>query len=169
MIERMLPLVGVVNHFSQERYRRLSAQVLRRAGVTVEGLPLWVSPRTYFDISGPGSIVLGDRCAISHYVRILTHDFSLDRVAERKLGPSNRELFKTLPVRIGAQAFIGMNVLIMPGVTIGDGAVIGSGSVVTKDVPPDTVWAGNPARQLTTTDEYWERAQASFTWQDRRR
>ena len=49
------------------------------------------------------------------------------------------------PVVIGNDVWIGSRVTILPGVTIGDGAVIGASSVVTKDVEPYTVVAGNPA------------------------
>jgi acetyltransferase-like isoleucine patch superfamily enzyme len=52
------------------------------------------------------------------------------------------------PVRIGDKAFIGCNVLILKGVTIGEGAVIGAGSVVTRDIAPWHVAAGNPCREL---------------------
>lgn len=50
------------------------------------------------------------------------------------------------PVTIGESVWIGGNSVILPGVTIHDGAVVGAGSVVTRDVPPGTVVAGNPAR-----------------------
>ena len=49
------------------------------------------------------------------------------------------------PIRIGNDVYIGHGALIMPGVTVGDGAVIGASAVVTKDVPPYAVVAGNPA------------------------
>lgn len=48
--------------------------------------------------------------------------------------------------RIGNDVWIGYRAIILSGVTIGDGAVIGAGSVVTKDVPPYVIVAGNPAR-----------------------
>jgi maltose O-acetyltransferase len=50
--------------------------------------------------------------------------------------------------RIGNNVWIGGGAIINPGITIGDNSVIGSGSVVTRDVPPNVVVAGNPARVL---------------------
>jgi maltose O-acetyltransferase len=50
------------------------------------------------------------------------------------------------PIRIGSGVWIGGGAIVLPGVTIGDGAVIGAGSVVTRDVPPETLAVGNPAR-----------------------
>lgn len=52
------------------------------------------------------------------------------------------------PIKIGRGAWIGARVIILKGVTIGEGAVVGMGSTVTKDVPPFTVVAGNPAREI---------------------
>lgn len=56
------------------------------------------------------------------------------------------------PIRIGADCWIGGGATILGGVTVGDGAVIGAGSVLTKDVAPRTVVAGNPARLLKSVD-----------------
>jgi acetyltransferase-like isoleucine patch superfamily enzyme len=53
---------------------------------------------------------------------------------------------KNSPVMIGNDVFIGMNVIILKGVTIGNNAVIASASVITKDVPPSTIVAGNPGK-----------------------
>lgn len=168
MYIQLLPALSPINKISQGRYRVLSAALLRRAGVIIDGLPLWVSPLTYFDLSGPGCIVLEDRCVISHHVRLLTHDFSLDRVAERMFGVSGREVTVSRRIRVGAQAFIGMGAIVMPGVQVGDGAIVGAGSIVTKDVPGDEVWAGNPARFVCTTNELWNRRVNDVVWQDRR-
>ncbi|MDT3316726.1 DapH/DapD/GlmU-related protein [Microbacterium sp. KSW4-11] len=128
-----------------------------------------MSSQTYFDVGFPGAVTLGDRCVISHGVRLLTHDFSLDRTAERRSGQLDKELMREAPVRVGTQAFIGMGVIILPGVTVGDGAIVGSGAVVTKDVPNDSVVAGNPARVIATTSEYWDKRRSSFREQARRR
>lgn len=51
---------------------------------------------------------------------------------------------------IGDGAWIGMRAMIMPGITIGEGAIIASGAVVTKNVAPYTIVAGNPAQLVKT-------------------
>lgn len=58
------------------------------------------------------------------------------------------------PIRICSKAWIGFNVIVLKGVTVGEGAVIGAGSIVTHDVPPFCVAAGNPARVVKTIDRY---------------
>lgn len=63
---------------------------------------------------------------------------------------SDWKLVKTV-VKKGAS--IGTGAVILCGITIGERAIIGAGSVVTKDVPPDTVVVGNPAKYLKRTDE----------------
>lgn len=52
------------------------------------------------------------------------------------------------PVKIGNDVWIGTRVVILPGITIGDQAVIGAGSIITKDVPPRAIVAGNPAKLI---------------------
>lgn len=87
-----------------------------------------------------GGIEIGDDVLIGHNAVITTLNHDLDQARRADVVPA--------PVRIGRGAWLGSNVTILPGVTVGEGAVIGAGSVVTKDVAPDTVVAGVPARHV---------------------
>lgn len=85
---------------------------------------------------------IGDDCFIGPNVSIYTACHPLD--AERR----NRNVQWAEAVNIGNSVWIGGNAVILPGVTVGDGAVIAAAAVVTRDVPPRTLVAGNPARPL---------------------
>jgi acetyltransferase-like isoleucine patch superfamily enzyme len=65
--------------------------------------------------------------------------------------PSSKECMRGPVIKKGAQ--IGVNATLLPFVTIGERSVIGAGSVVTRDVPPDTVVVGNPARVVKDVHE----------------
>ena len=73
------------------------------------------------------------------------------------------ELLQAAPVRICDKVWIGGSAVINPGVTVGEGSIVGSGSVVTRDVPPYVVAAGNPCRvirQITDEDKAaWQQAE----------
>ena len=64
-----------------------------------------------------------------------------------------RVLRREKPVLICDDVLIGCMAVILKGVTIGEGAIVGAGSVVTKDVPPWTIVAGNPARVIREIPE----------------
>lgn len=168
-VSKFLPLLRVVNRVNQETYMTIVLALLRRSGVVVHGRPLWISSSIFLDNSGTGSISFGDRCVVSDSVKILTHDFSLDRIAEaRHALPDDEELYRRAPVSIGARAFVGLGVVLMPGVTVGDDVVIGAGSVVTVSIPAGDVVAGNPARKICTTDELWDKRRSEFDVRKRR-
>lgn len=56
--------------------------------------------------------------------------------------------YEFLPTKICKGASIGANAVILPGITIGERAIVGAGSVVTRDIPSDEIWVGNPASFL---------------------
>jgi acetyltransferase-like isoleucine patch superfamily enzyme len=88
-------------------------------------------------------ITIGDNVTVGANAIIADTDFHPLDAAARKVEDSGGE---SAPVVIEDDVFIGMNCLVMKGVTIGAGSIIGAGSVVTRDIPPHVIAAGNPAR-----------------------
>ena len=95
-----------------------------------------------FSLLSSAEIEIGDNCYIGPNVGIYTamHPIEPDR---RRLGINFAK-----PVKIGADCWLGAGVIVLPGVEIGEGCTIGAGSVVTKDIPPQSVAVGNPARVI---------------------
>ena len=89
-----------------------------------------------------GKVIIGNDVMMGPECIIYTqnHDFSRTDIPMNKQGFSEEK-----PVIIGDDVWIGGRVIILPGVNVGKGAIIGAGSVVTKDVPPNAIVAGNPA------------------------
>jgi len=87
-------------------------------------------------------IEIGDDLQMGPAVQLYTAFHPLDRQT-RAAG-----LEYAKPIRIGDGVWIGGGAIVLAGVTIGDGCVIGAGSVVTRDLPPDTLAVGNPARTV---------------------
>lgn len=97
----------------------------------------------------PYLIKIGNHCSISAGVIFLNHDGGGWIFTEEI--PSLQRFGK---IEIKDNCYIGVNCTILANVTIGPNAVVGAGSMVTKDVPPNTVVCGNPARVVKTTEEY---------------
>ena len=93
-------------------------------------------------------VVIEDEDFIGHHV-CFTND-RLPRACRADGGLKGDADWELLPTRVRRRASIGSGAVILPGVTIGEGAMVGAGSVVTKDVAPRAVVAGNPARLIRT-------------------
>lgn len=87
-----------------------------------------------------GGVTLGDGALIGHNVVFATLNHDLD--------PARRAAMTPAPIVLGRNVWVGSNATILQGVTIGDGAVIAAGAVVTRDVAPNTIVGGVPARVI---------------------
>jgi acetyltransferase-like isoleucine patch superfamily enzyme len=133
-----------------------SGEVVLREGVSLNGTVVPIELVTYdsgrieigahtfinygSSIAARASVKIGSHCHLGHYMFVMDNN-QHDAVRHWELPPS-------APVVIEDNVWIGSKVVILPGVRIGCRAVIGAGSIVTKDVPPRCVAAGNPARVL---------------------
>ena len=107
---------------------------------------------SYCNFSGePFLIKIGNHVQITNNVSIYTHGGGH---VVRKEHPTFDFFGKVI---IEDWVYVGAFSQILPGVTIGEGALVASGSVVTKSVAPYSVVAGNPARFICTTDEFYQK------------
>ena len=87
-------------------------------------------------------VTIGDHVLFGPCVQIYTATHPISAVERRQWLESAK------PITIGSDVWIGGGAIVCPGVNIGERSVIGAGSVVTRDIPPDVVAAGNPCRVI---------------------
>lgn len=108
---------------------------------TIGGVQIISPKRTFigegviFDTNYPQDIFIEEGVRLTSGVKIVTHFMN-----------PNTGSYDRGKVHICKGAYLGMNTLVVKPVTIGERAIIGAGSVVTKDIPANEVWAGNPAK-----------------------
>ncbi|MGV3720878.1 MAG: acyltransferase [Actinomycetota bacterium] len=105
----------------------------------------FINSHVYIDAAAP--VTVGDGVAIGHHVVIITTDHAV--------GPPHHRAgdLRCVPVTIEDGAWIAAGVTLLPGVTVGAGAVVAAGAVVTKDVPPNVLAGGVPARVIRQLDD----------------
>ena len=96
-------------------------------------------------------VTIEDHVFVGHGVTFINDRYPRATTADGEL-QTDRD-WKVLPTVVRRGASIGSGSTILYGVEIGEGAIVGAGSVVTKDVEPGTIVAGNPARVLRSLDE----------------
>ena len=101
--------------------------------------------------SEPYLISIGNHVLISFKVTFITHDASTWCFREKD---PYKNVYKFGKISVGDNCFLWAHSIILPNVKIGNDCIIGAGSVVTKNVPDGEVWAGVPAKFITSTREY---------------
>ncbi len=155
LVGKHMPLSDGHFSFGSKKIRAFCGKlILKKCGtnVNIEKGAHFSSEVSLGDNSG-----LGINCEIAPYVTIGNNVmmgpdcmiYTSNHGMERIDIPMWRQVSTPVePVIIGNDVWIGARVIILPGVHIGDGAVIGAGAVVTKDVEPYCVVAGNPAKVI---------------------
>ncbi len=95
-------------------------------------------------------VKIDDECFIGHHVVFVNDRYPAAVTSDGT--PQGADDWRLIETKVRRRSSIGSGAVILCGVTIGEGALVGAGSVVTKDVEPYTVVAGNPARQLRKID-----------------
>lgn len=154
-------------------YYRNGGKIKLGSGVNINSNliadPIGGQTKTILVSGSNGKLVIGDRVGISNAAifatkeiiiendvvigagcKIYDSDFHSVIASNRLNGNTNIPLSS---VRICERAFIGGHAIILKGVTIGEGAVVAAGAVVTKDIPANEIWGGNPAVFLKKIDQ----------------
>lgn len=126
------------------------AGIYKRCSISVaDGAKLTIGNFTGFSgvsIVCANEINIGSNVNCGINVMIWDTDFhSVNKLERRNNSAAG---VRSSPIKIGNDVFIGGNSIVLKGVIIGDNSVIGAGSVVTGTVPPNEIWAGNPAKFL---------------------
>jgi acetyltransferase-like isoleucine patch superfamily enzyme len=126
-----LRVAAVARWLNRTRYRLLNVKV---------GHDVFISLGAHIDTSYPDLIEIEDDVYITRGAILIAHDQSVWQRGDT-LQDDGRGYIK-----ICRKAFIGSGAIILRNVTVGENAIVAAGSVVTRDVPPNSIVAGNPAR-----------------------
>jgi maltose O-acetyltransferase len=149
--------VELIDRFNASGDREILAELLGELGEDASirrpfqvdyGYQISIGPRSFVNWGGifadVAKITIGADVQIGPNVQLLTPTHPLDPETRRAKWEAAE------PITIGDNVWLGGGVIVCPGVTIGENTVVGAGTVVPKDLPPNVVAVGNPARIIKT-------------------
>lgn len=155
-VMRRVGLMSPADKEELEAEMKLRIAAYRRLGMKI-GEGCYIAA-VNFGQGGKDPIVVGNDCVLTNCT-ILGHDASpaaFIRELRGKGGLLDRiSLFRSTEIK--DNCFIGFNATILCGVTVGPRSIVGAGAVVTRDVPPGMVVAGNPAEVISTVEAFIEK------------
>jgi maltose O-acetyltransferase len=154
MIKRLVKRLIFGYRSSQEAY----IAHLRKCGVKVgEHVEIFDPRNTVIETLNPHLMEIGDHVSMSGKVTILNHDYSVCVLKKLKEGEI---LGKQRATKIGNNVFLGYGCCILPGAVIEDNTIIGACAVVSGRLEGNSVYAGNPARRLSSVEEFYDKIKA---------
>ena len=133
-------------------YMSVRLWYLRRDGITFHGRPHFIHPSARLD--SLGGVSIEDNVTISANVFVLTHDYAITKGLRAAGEQDARGVAIFERVTIGANCFLGLGCVLLPGTVLGRDVIVGAGSVVRGTIPPNSVIIGNPASVIARTDEW---------------
>lgn len=150
MIKKVLKKIMLRQYYSSDTY----VSFLKKRGCNIgDGTTFFAPKNTIIDLTRPWLINIGKNVQITDGVTILTHGYDWS-VLKGKYGEI---LGSSGKVSIGDNVFIGVKTTILKGVSIGNNVIIGANSLVNKDIPDNSVVAGNPAKVICSIEDYYKK------------
>jgi len=115
------------------------------------------------ELPDPYLLSIGNNVWITDGCRLLCHDASVIMINIMQ----DSQLDQVGPIEIGDNCFLGNNVIVLPNIKIGPNTIVGSGAVVTRNLEGNGVYAGNPAKLVSSMNDYIEKAtnrSRQFPW-----
>lgn len=150
-IKRQLNKILYPNKYSSDAY----IAYLKKNGCKIGSGTYFFNPKTTtMDLNRKDYITIGKNCRIADKVSFIAHDYSWEIIAHiyGKIVPNAGK-----EINIGDNVFIGYGSTILKGVNIGNNVIIGAETVVSKDIPSNSVCAGNPVRIICSMQQYYEK------------
>ncbi|MGG0452844.1 acyltransferase [Priestia megaterium] len=142
-------MLKIIKNYFRARFKKILLEEIWLEDLVKMGMRIGdncsIQPGVIFDYSHCWLIRIGDNVTIAPEAYLLAHDASTKLL---------NDYTKISSISIKDNVFIGARALIMPGVTIGENSIVAAGSIVTKSIPENSVVAGNPARIISTLEEY---------------
>lgn len=134
-------------------YDRAYIEVCKARGLKVGKDVIFVEAPKFG--SEPYLIEIGDRTKITANCTFINHDGAMYVIRSMEKYADARNFGR---IKIGKNCFIGNNCTILPGVEMGDNSILGAGSVLSSSMPPNSVYAGVPAKFISTIEDYGGKA-----------
>ena len=153
---KLIKILGIKFHFKR---KNISINEIKQSYIDnalQKGVKIGKNTELISDIcwgTEPYLIEIGENNVISFDVSFLTHDGCINTLNRLY----NDNLSKIGKIIIKNNCFIGCRTIILPNVCIGNNVIVGAGSVVTKNIPDNEVWAGNPAKKICNTFDLYKK------------